>query len=416
MTKIAKAEFKTEFAAGITNDAATQQRLTAAGTNGKALLDSVDADRNGKIEGQELDALWKKIDDFDHDGNAGTVSNTLPVALVTALRKPGPVVTPSEGTLARGAKGDAVKALQQKLIELGYNLGDYGADGDFGGTTFKVVQQFQTDRRLPVTGSVDASTLAAIKSAAPVYPEYGEMYKDGVLQTTLGLGFDEDSNDLWVRREVLDGLQRRGFAKLTKDEMTAQGLDPNGVFYAKKHKHAGKDVTVLVRVVDRDSQDAKGQFAKGMKSDDLILYTGHGRRGSGPDFDRDSSPAGNFVIGPPSEEGHYALGANDLDKPNTLSNGYQMMVFDGCNTKWYADDFRSRPRNKSEGNLDLLLSNTELPWSTSADDILGALDGVLAGESMAGIKGRLDRINADSAKGTNTAFRADGFRGNTYNP
>jgi hypothetical protein len=166
-----------------------------------------------------------------------------------------------------------------------------------------------------------------------------------------------------------------------------------------------------VKLVDRNSTDPKKQFADGMRKDDLILYTGHGRRGSGPDFDHANSSAGNYVLGKPSESGHYKLGRNELDKPGALSNDYQMMFFDACNTNKYLDDLRSRPKNKSTDNLDVVASTRELPWSTSKSDILTTLDGVMGGRSIQDIKGSLDRQNAGSGPGA--AFVADGFRGNT---
>lgn len=58
--------------------------------------------------------------------------------------------------MRRGAKGAEVKTLQTGLIRLGYDLGRYGADGDFGQATEAAVKKFQTDNRLPVDGVWDA--------------------------------------------------------------------------------------------------------------------------------------------------------------------------------------------------------------------------------------------------------------------
>lgn len=43
--------------------------------------------------------------------------------------------------LAKGSKGEEVVALQERLNELGYNVGS--ADGDFGGKTEKAVSKFK---------------------------------------------------------------------------------------------------------------------------------------------------------------------------------------------------------------------------------------------------------------------------------
>jgi len=45
--------------------------------------------------------------------------------------------------LKRGRTGDDVRLLQEALIKLGYDLGSYGADGDFGEATQKAVLKFQ---------------------------------------------------------------------------------------------------------------------------------------------------------------------------------------------------------------------------------------------------------------------------------
>lgn len=60
--------------------------------------------------------------------------------------------------LRQGDKGETVRELQSKLIELGYDLGHWGADGDFGNATNTAVRQFQTDNKLTVDGIVGNQT------------------------------------------------------------------------------------------------------------------------------------------------------------------------------------------------------------------------------------------------------------------
>ena len=68
-----------------------------------------------------------------------------------------------EVTLKRGMTDRAdVKEMQLILIKLGYDLGQYGADGDFGGDTEDAVKAFQKDKSLPVTGEYGADTHAAL--------------------------------------------------------------------------------------------------------------------------------------------------------------------------------------------------------------------------------------------------------------
>ena len=74
--------------------------------------------------------------------------------------------TPAEETprtiLKRGMKGDDVRRLQQRLIELGYALPKYGADGEYGSETATAVKAFQRDRSLQVDGVAGEATLTAL--------------------------------------------------------------------------------------------------------------------------------------------------------------------------------------------------------------------------------------------------------------
>ena len=45
--------------------------------------------------------------------------------------------------------------MQTRLKELGYDLGKYGIDGDFGSDTQAAVMKFQTDNGLEATGVYD---------------------------------------------------------------------------------------------------------------------------------------------------------------------------------------------------------------------------------------------------------------------
>lgn len=65
-------------------------------------------------------------------------------------------------TLKKGCKGDDVKKLQSKLIELGYSVGKYGADKNFGKDTEKAVKKFQKDHKLEQDGKVGPATSHAL--------------------------------------------------------------------------------------------------------------------------------------------------------------------------------------------------------------------------------------------------------------
>jgi peptidoglycan hydrolase-like protein with peptidoglycan-binding domain len=77
------------------------------------------------------------------------------------------IKTPTLGSrvLKNGSEGDDVKQMQAGLIRLGYDLGRWGADGDFGDQTEMAVKQFQKDHGLEASGRFDAKALTAFESA-----------------------------------------------------------------------------------------------------------------------------------------------------------------------------------------------------------------------------------------------------------
>ena len=73
--------------------------------------------------------------------------------------------------LRRGDKGTEVAYIQAILMDLGYDLGSWGADGDFGKKTEEAVKIFQASHGLEPDGIVGPKTLEALESAEPVAQE-----------------------------------------------------------------------------------------------------------------------------------------------------------------------------------------------------------------------------------------------------
>ena len=61
-------------------------------------------------------------------------------------------------TVRKGDSGNAVKILQAFLVAYEYNIGKYGADGDFGSDTESAVRQFQKNSGISVDGIVGKDT------------------------------------------------------------------------------------------------------------------------------------------------------------------------------------------------------------------------------------------------------------------
>lgn len=87
-------------------------------------------------------------------------------AIVEGSREQEPETPKQDAILYKGMmKNASVKAMQAMLMDLGYDLGKWKDDGDYGNDTFRAVAEFQEDHGLPVTGSVNQKTLDAIKAA-----------------------------------------------------------------------------------------------------------------------------------------------------------------------------------------------------------------------------------------------------------
>lgn len=76
-----------------------------------------------------------------------------------------PVPTPTRSTVRRGSTGEDVVYVQTRLIELGYDLSPYGADGKFGAKTEEAVKAFQRANGLELDGIVGKRTYAALDEA-----------------------------------------------------------------------------------------------------------------------------------------------------------------------------------------------------------------------------------------------------------
>lgn len=88
----------------------------------------------------------------------------VPAGLYGSIPEPTPVPA-TRKTIRRGSKGDLVKECQTMLYKLGYDLGSYGIDGDFGKATEAAVRSFQSDHRLTVDGIVGPATWDALDEA-----------------------------------------------------------------------------------------------------------------------------------------------------------------------------------------------------------------------------------------------------------
>ena len=86
--------------------------------------------------------------------------------------------------LQKGDKGDDVKALQNALIQNGYDLSKYGADGDFGGETYKAVCVLQKAISKAENGIAGKAEIEALGLDWGAEPDYKKMYEELAVKYT----------------------------------------------------------------------------------------------------------------------------------------------------------------------------------------------------------------------------------------
>ena len=114
---------------------------------------------------------WYKLPFLDYgDGVITGNTPTIDVAVGTRL-------------LEKGASGADVKAMQEMLIQIGYGLPHYGADGKFGSETLSALLAFQRDEGLEDDGKYGEKTHAALLDAVADDDEDGTTTDAGAGQT-----------------------------------------------------------------------------------------------------------------------------------------------------------------------------------------------------------------------------------------
>ena len=91
----------------------------------------------------------------------------VPVCIDGDVPAPTPTPTDDKPTLRRGSKGSYVTLAQTQLINKGYSLEPYGADGSFGKVTEAAVKAFQKAHGLAQDGVIGHDTWDALCGAEP---------------------------------------------------------------------------------------------------------------------------------------------------------------------------------------------------------------------------------------------------------
>lgn len=113
------------------------------------------------------------------------------------------ILTDEAPTLSTGASGPFVTQMQNLLIQAGYPLEKYGADGSFGAETKAAVLAFQKDAGLAETGVCDQATWNALEKKAADTPEEENLNPYAMPTRNLARGAKGDGVR-WVQWELTD--------------------------------------------------------------------------------------------------------------------------------------------------------------------------------------------------------------------
>jgi peptidoglycan hydrolase-like protein with peptidoglycan-binding domain len=261
-------------------------------------------------------------------GGGGDDAEAEPESETARLAHTAPGARPA---LRPGDSGPAVELFQEKL---NYHLGFLGipltsVDGRFGAATSNAYLAFRTAAGLePPSREVDAAAWTTLDAAplerrtdatAGPAPEYGRMFEDGLLDITLAVGFDEHGFTPREAAEIVRGLvDVRGWvpdAGRAAALRSAAGRPPTtgpGTWFVREGvgSSAGRPVHGVLRFVMPEASGGggartAGAAMEGMEQDDLFIYTGHGRHGTGMDFDRNFRLVVHWDRMPHPARGHH---------------------------------------------------------------------------------------------------------------
>lgn len=304
-------------------------------------------------------------------------------------------------------------------------------------------------------------------------PWYDKLFAEQLMTVVMAVGFDEYGSNRPVDDQLERGLLARGFRRddnaalrrLADGKRPApQRPAPHYVRTAATTDLQGRPVDVvltLARAADGSTGgDVASAFLDGLGRCDVGMYGGHGRYGTGPDFDynftadyvddhgavvasfseyrdleewladqgrpyKKSAAAvyrvlrtknrlqirrvnsGNLVINlrnyHPGEFGALVMVDQLKTDPNirrfskqSFDKRYRLWMFDGCRTNDYFYNLRKLNPKANAGGLDLIGTRRITYWNAIADTLLVLLDDLLAKRTYSQILGNLATANPEN--------------------
>ncbi|GAA4207994.1 hypothetical protein GCM10022289_31250 [Pedobacter jeongneungensis] len=255
--------------------------------------------------------------------------------------------------------------------------------------------------------------------------DYAKLFRDKRLDIAIGVGYEfagekpDFSNEL---NDIITVLLGNGFRKTAKSSSDLY----YDTYYLRKRYYltATKqlvDVDIYVYITSSKKKSPASTFASFLATKEIVIYSGHGRIGIGPDFDDEKSSKENFIVGlntvahannqlklqnSPHDKalrikyvkGMHSRKDNDLEsitKKNLFSeNLYQVWFFNACSSIDYLDEIRGKwsvkdkmqkfglvrtETGKIKSKANLVIFGTKQSVRSDATPILKQ---ILAGKSM----------------------------------
>ena len=135
-------------------------------------------------------------------------------------------IAKGNGTLRKGSRGPAVRAIQQYLIAAGFDLGRWGADGSWGNATTAAVKSWQKANGLGSDGVIGKNTLGKMDVTDPGSSSAPTPNNQQPGSNEPGGGLPQDFEAMWEAHPHNyqdDPAENYDSGQLQKD----QGWDPN---------------------------------------------------------------------------------------------------------------------------------------------------------------------------------------------
>jgi hypothetical protein len=310
-----------------------------------------------------------------------------------------------EVVLSKGAFGEAVEEMQQLLEKNNFLLTQYGADGKFGEETVQKLELFQSMHGLPPHGRLDQATLMRLEVGAAQhtrYPEYEELFSDGVFHQTIAVGYDEGGSHELEIMKLVEGLFQQNYEMVNIKQSSLHevaeylsvhldGVDPDSHYFVKVFDYRGNDVKAVVRLITPDVPNAQQKFAEAMARGELVMYAG------------------------PAQSSLSDLSGVSVESHARAPKSYQLVFFSGGQSVAEVNDLCARqPNDGSSKSLDVVATNTMVYWNNSARSLLAMSRGLTSAMSIDDIKVRLNEINQDATSTVTKNYVVNGFDGDSH--